>query len=219
MIPLKDDVPSRSFPWVNILLILANSVIFLWEVALGSQARGLIETYGVIPHEILTTGTSRFHTLLTSMFLHAGWWHIIGNMLYLWIFGDNVEDCLGKLRYFFFYILCGLVASLAHIASSANSMLPTIGASGAISGVLGAYIVLYPRAGVWTFIWFGFFIRMVRVPAFFFLGFWVFVQFLYATASQGGGVAWFAHIGGFFAGLALVKLFQKRPAVKRYRVW
>lgn len=217
MLPLKDDVPSRSFPWVNVILILTNSIIFFWEVSLGSHARSLIEGYGVIPHELLNLGVPRFHTLFTSMFLHGGWGHIIGNMLYLWIFGDNVEDCLGKIRYLFFYILCGLVASMAHIATSAGSVIPTIGASGAISGVLGGYILLYPRAGVWTFIFFGFFIRMVKVPAFVLLGFWILLQVLYATAGL-GGVAWFAHIGGFFAGLAFVKLFQKRPPIRSYGI-
>lgn len=221
MLPLKDDVPSRSFPWINVFLILANSAIFLWEVSIGSGAKGLITGYGVIPHDLLNSGFSRIHTLLTSMFLHGGLWHILGNMLYLWIFGDNVEDCLGRVRYLFFYLLCGFIASFVHIAVSAGSVIPTIGASGAISGVLGGYILLYPRAGIWTVVFFGFFVRMVKLPAFILLGFWILLQVLYALANlsgTGGGVAWFAHIGGFFAGLALVKLFQKRPAVRRYGI-
>jgi membrane associated rhomboid family serine protease len=222
MLPLKDDVPSRSFPWVNVVLIFTNSAVFLWEVVLGSEATGLIMSYGVVPHDLLTSGLQRVHTLLTSMFLHGGWAHIVGNMLYLWIFGDNVEDCLGRVRYLFFYLLCGLIASLAHIATSTGSLVPTIGASGAISGVLGGYILLYPRAGVWTFVFFGFFIRMLKVPAFFLLGFWILVQLVSGAASLSqadGGIAWFAHIGGFFAGLALVKLFQKRPPVRSYGRW
>jgi len=145
-------------------------------------------------------------------------------MLYLWIFGDNVEDCLGKVRYLLFYLICGTVGSLAHVATQAGSEIPTIGASGAISGVLGAYILLYPRAGVWTFIFFGFFIRMAKVPAFFLLAFWILIQLFNGVASlpyatAGTGVAWFAHIGGFFCGLALVKLFQQRPAVRRRAEW
>jgi len=224
MLPLKDDVPSRSFPWVTIFLILLNSSAFLWEVFLGSAAQGFIENYAVVPRSILSLGLPRFHTLLTSMFLHGGWGHIIGNMLYLWIFGDNVEDCLGRFRYLLFYLLCGIVASFAHIVTSAGSTVPTIGASGAISGVLGGYLLLYPRAGVWTFIFFGFFIRMIKVPAFLVLGFWILLQLLQGVASlpqadAGGGVAWFAHIGGFFAGLALVKVFQKRPPIRSYRTW
>jgi membrane associated rhomboid family serine protease len=224
MLPLKDDVPSRSFPWVTVFLITLNSSVFLWEIFLGSEARGLIQNYAVVPRAILSLGLPRFHTLLTSMFLHGGWGHIIGNMLYLWIFGDNVEDCLGKLRYVLFYLLCGVVASFAHILTSAGSTVPTIGASGAISGILGGYLLLYPRAGVWTFIFFGFFIRMIKVPAFVVLGFWILLQLLQGVASlpqasAGGGVAWFAHIGGFFAGLAFVKLLQKRPPVRSYRRW
>jgi len=222
MLPLKDDVPSRSFPWVNVFLIVTNSAVFLWEVLLGTEAKGLIVNYGIVPHDLLTSGLPRVHTLVTSMFLHGGWAHIVGNMLYLWIFGDNVEDCLGRVRYLLFYLFCGLIASLAHIATSAGSLVPTIGASGAISGVLGGYILLYPRAGVWTFVFFGFFVRMLKVPAFFLLGFWILVQLVSGAASLSqtdGGIAWFAHIGGFFAGLALVKLFQKRPPVRSYGRW
>jgi membrane associated rhomboid family serine protease len=221
MLPLKDDVPSRSFPWVNLSLIAINSAVFLWEVLLGAEVREFIVSYGLIPSQLLQGGLSRLHTFVTSIFLHGGWEHIFGNMLYLWIFGDNVEDCMGKMRYLLFYLLCGLVASLAHIATSTGSVLPTIGASGAISGVLGAYLLLYPRAGIWTFLFFGFFVR--KVPAFYVLGFWIVIQLFNGVAAlpyaNAGGVAWFAHIGGFLAGMAFVRLFQRRPAVRRYREW
>jgi membrane associated rhomboid family serine protease len=221
MLPLKDDIPSRSIPWVNLGLIVVNSAVFLWEVSLGEGVRSVIASYGIVPNQLLADGLSRLHTLVTSMFLHGSWGHIFGNMLYLWIFGDNVEDCLGKLRYLLFYLLCGLFASALHIATSTGSAIPTIGASGAISGVLGGYLLLYPRAGIWTFLFFGLFIR--KVPAFFVLGFWIAIQLFQGVATlpqaRTGGVAWFAHIGGFFAGLLFVKLFQKRAAVSRLREW
>lgn len=206
---------------MNLALIMVNSVVFLWEASLGTEVRSLITSYGVIPGQLLTDGLSRLHTLLTSMFLHGSWGHIFGNMLYLWIFGDNVEDCLGKIRYLLFYLLCGLVASTVHIATATGSAIPTIGASGAISGVLGGYLLLYPRAGIWTFLFFGLLIR--KVPAFYVLGFWIAIQLFQGVATlpyaNAGGVAWFAHIGGFFAGLAFVRFFQKRPAVSRRGEW
>src|SRR5262249_33472363 len=150
------------------------------------------------------------------MFLHAGWLHLIGNMLYLWIFGDNVEDRLGHFRYVFFYLICGWVASYAHIWADPTSRLPSLGASGAIAGVLGAYIPLYPQARVVTFLPLGFFSQLIQIPAYFFLGFWFLQQFLYGALTlsvrtqQSGGVAWWAHIGGFAAGFLLVWILKKR---------
>jgi len=150
------------------------------------------------------------------MFIHGGWEHIIGNMLYLYIFGDNVEDALGHFRYLLFYLLCGIAASWAHILFNPHSIIPTVGASGAVAGVLGAYLLLYPRAGVLTLIPLGFFIRIVRIPAVFVLGFWIILQLLFGVISpplpgeQSGGVAWFAHIGGFFAGMLLAKALARR---------
>ncbi len=150
-------------------------------------------------------------SLFSSMFLHGGFLHLAGNMLYLWIFGDNVEDQLGHVKFFIFYILCGLAASLLHIITAPNSKVPMVGASGAIAGVLGAYMIRFPRARILTLIFLGFFIRIVAVPALFVLGFWFILQLLYAFPSIGstsGGVAWFAHVGGFLAGIVLFKLFS-----------
>jgi membrane associated rhomboid family serine protease len=151
-------------------------------------------------------------TLFTSMFLHGGFLHIAGNMLYLWIFGNNVEDSMGRMRFIVFYFLCGIVAAYAHALANTASTVPMIGASGAISGVLGAYLLLYPRARVLTLIAFGLYIRTVEVPAMFVLGFWFVLQFLNAlvSAGAGGGVAWYAHIGGFVAGILLIGLFKRR---------
>jgi len=154
-------------------------------------------------------------TLFTSMFLHGGILHIGGNMLYLWIFGDNVEDAMGGVRFLIFYLLCGVIAAMTHIALDPNSLTPMIGASGAISGVLGAYLLLYPRAKVLTLITFFYFIRIIKLPALFILSFWIVIQLLSGTLSMSvntnhGGVAWFAHIGGFFAGVFLVYIFKKK---------
>jgi membrane associated rhomboid family serine protease len=236
MIPLRDDIPSRTTPWVNYALIATNALFFLYELQLGLRLDRFLMSAAVIPDlytgaddslsplEVLTTS---LHPelgvrVLASMFLHGGWAHILGNMLYLWIFGDNVEDRMGHVRYIVFYLLCGWAASYAHIWSSPASPIPSIGASGAIGGVLGAYIALYPQARVVTFLPLGFFSQLVQVPAVFFLGFWFLQQFvsgaLSLTATQtGGGVAWWAHIGGFAAGFALVGLFQQRERRPRAR--
>ena len=178
---------------------------------------GLVK-WGTIPFEIThgqeLTPELSFSiplSLFSSMFLHGGFLHLAGNMLYLWIFGDNVEDQLGHVKFFIFYIMCGLAASLLHIFTSPNSQVPMVGASGAIAGVLGAYMIRFPKARILTLIFFGFFIRVIRVPALFVLGFWFILQLLYALPSIGstsGGVAWFAHVGGFLAGIVLFKLFS-----------
>jgi membrane associated rhomboid family serine protease len=231
LIPLRDDVPSRTFPAVNVTLIAINVAVFLFELGMGARLQGFLSQAAVVP--VLYTGTD--HALgpmeaivttmqpalgmrvLFSMFLHGGFLHIIGNMLYLWIFGDNVEDRMGHVRYLVFYLLCGWTASYAHIWADPASRMPSIGASGAIAGVLGAYIVLYPHARVATLIPLGFFTQLVKVPAVFLLGFWFLQQFLYgamslARTSETGGVAWWAHIGGFAAGFLLVGLFARRDA-------
>jgi membrane associated rhomboid family serine protease len=227
MIPIRDDVPSRRIPVVTIGLITANLIVFLYEIALGPGVEPMLARFGTIPYEVmhrvdLPPPTIRpvYLTFLTSMFLHGGYGHIIGNMLFLWIFGDNVEDAMGRVRFIIFYLICGIVAGLSHALVSAGSKVPAIGASGAIAGVLGAYLVLYPRARVLVLIFFGFFIRPAYLPAIFVLGFWFIIQLFSGIASLpgtggGGGVAWFAHIGGFIAGLALVKPFQKYPPVRR----
>jgi membrane associated rhomboid family serine protease len=230
LIPLKDDVPSRTVPFVNLTLIVLNVVAFLLELGMGPHLDRFLMQASVVP--VLFTGPD--HSLspleavldtlqpalgtrvLVSMFLHGGWLHIMGNMLYLWIFGDNVEDRMGHFRYLVFYLLCGWAAAFAHIWSDPASRLPSIGASGAIAGVLGAYIVLYPHARVMSLLPLGFFFLRVNVPAVFLLGFWFVQQFFYGaislahTAQTGGGVAWWAHIGGFAAGFLLVGLFARR---------
>jgi membrane associated rhomboid family serine protease len=216
MIPLKDDIPSARFPAVNTAIIAANCLAFIVEISLGGRAGTLIGSYGVVPRRLLETGVADWWTILSSMFLHGGWAHIIGNMLYLYIFGDNVEDAMGHLRYLLFYLLCGAGAAWAHVLSGPGSAVPTVGASGAIAGGLGAYLVLYPRARVLTLIPLGFFLQVVRIPALLVLGFWIVVQVFSGLVSlplakvSGGGVAWFAHIGGFAVGLALVKVFARR---------
>jgi membrane associated rhomboid family serine protease len=230
MIPLRDDVPSRTVPFVNYTLIALNVVAFLFELSLGPRLDGFFRQAAVIP-SLYSGGDGHLDLaealvalvqpslglrVLVSMFLHGGFLHILGNMLYLWIFGDNVEDRMGHGRYLLFYLLCGWSASYAHIWADAASRVPSIGASGAIAGVLGAYLILFPRARVVTLLPLGLFSQLVRVPAVFFLGFWFLQQFLFGTLSltartaETGGVAWWAHIGGFAAGLLLVGLFQRR---------
>ncbi len=225
MIPLKDTIPSRTVPVVNYMLIIINAVIFLFEVSLPArELQALIQTFGVIPHKFIYLGQIdapfliRIYPLFTSMFLHGGWFHIVGNMWFLWIFGDNVEDRMGHVRYFFFYIISGVGAALAHIFLTPQSTAPTIGASGAIAGVMGAYFILYPQARVITMIIIFFFIDIIEVPAFLFLGVWFILQFFQGTFSlmagpSAGGVAWWAHFGGFLIGASLVFLF-KRPKHK-----
>lgn len=221
MIPIKDDIPSRRFPLVTIAIIVANVLVYLFEVSLGTNADALVNGLGVTPaafthsvHTIPLPIVPPFLTLFTSLFLHGGFMHVFGNMLYLWIFGDNVEDALGGLRFLVFYLLCGIIASLTHILFSPGSTVPTIGASGAIAGVLGAYLSLYPRARVLTLVPLGFFIRIIYLPSLFVLGFWFILQLFYGVLSlpggqMSGGVAWFAHIGGFLSGLVLVRVFRR----------
>ena len=241
MIPLRDDVPSRTFPFVNYGLIAINAAFFMLELGMGADLGRFVQRATVIP--ALFSGPDRIfeardvvHSLvdaelrtrvLLSMFLHGGWTHLLGNMLYLWIFGDAVEDACGHFKYLIFYLLCGYAATVAHIWADPRSRIPSLGASGAIAGVLGAYITLYPHARVVTLLPLGFFTELVQLPAVFFLGFWFLQQFLLGMAemgaprSSGGGVAWWAHIGGFVAGLVLVWVFQsktRRPA-KRDQWW
>jgi membrane associated rhomboid family serine protease len=229
VIPLRDDVPSRTVPFVNYGLIAASAAFFLAELGMGADLGRFLSRAAVIPSlytgkdaalgagEILATSLNPAlgGRVLVAMFLHGGWAHFLGNMLYLWIFGDNVEDRLGHFRYLVFYLLCGFSASYAHIWSDPASRIPSIGASGAIAGVLGAYLTLYPRARVVTLLPLGLFTQLVQVPAVVFLGFWFLQQFLFGAlalagpAPATGGVAWWAHIGGFAAGLLLVWVFQR----------
>lgn len=218
MIPIRDENPTERFPVVTVFLILLNLIVFFYQGALGPRGQlELIYTWGAIPYYISNEPIDSpvQLTILTSMFLHGGLFHVGTNMLYLWIFGNNVEDFMGRGRFILFYLLCGYLAAYAHIYLYPESETPIVGASGAISGIMGAYILLYPRARVLCLLFLGFFLTMVRVPAFVVLGFWIIIQVINGSAALGTetGVAWFAHIGGFFAGLALIALFARR----RYR--
>jgi membrane associated rhomboid family serine protease len=215
MFPLRDNVPSLTFPAVTIALIVINAMVFLFEVSLGRGLDTFINTFALVPAE---PGVA---PLFISMFLHGGWMHLIGNMWYLWIFGDNVEDRLGHGRFILFYLLCGLGAGIVHSVFNASSTVPTIGASGAVAGVLGAYAVSYPSARVRTLIFLFIFVQIVDLPALFVLGLWFLMQFLSGAASltavsagATGGVAWFAHIGGFLIGIALLLLMKPRQRLE-----
>ncbi len=224
MIPIRDTIPSSRVPVVNYLLIAANLGLFLYEVSLGESLGPFVERYAVIPARFFGGGYLSARDLLTplsAMFLHGGWLHVLGNMLYLYIFGDNVEDTLGHAGYLLFYLACGLVSFVVQILFQPASVVPNLGASGAIAGVLGAYFLLFPRARVLTLIPLFVLFPVVEIPAYLFLGFWFLMQFLSGTASLGhsaasGGVAWWAHIGGFVAGIAFLKVFTGRGASGRY---
>jgi len=224
MIPIRDDNPAAKPPLITVTFIALCSLVFLWQQTLTQDAQEIVVmTMGAIP-AVLTGGMSlpaelqqlpALATIFTSMFLHGGWMHLLGNMLYLWIFGNNIEDAMGHVKFVLFYFISGLVASMAHVLSDVGSTIPTVGASGAISGVLGAYLLLYPRAQVYTFLLIFYFIRLMYIPAGLVLGFWFLLQIASSVLSGGGGggVAWWAHIGGFLAGMALVGIFKK-PDVK-----
>lgn len=221
MIPLRDANPSASFPLVTVALIVMNTVVFLYESGLGERALNrFILTYGFVPavyfHLSYTEPwnfPTRFLPMVTSMFLHGGWMHLIGNMWTLWIFGDNVEDRLGRGRYLLYYLACGLAACYIHYLTGPRSGMPVVGASGAIAGVMGGYFVLFPRARIVTLVPIFIFLQVMTLPAVFFLAFWFFIQLVNgmvaSAASFGGGVAWWAHVGGFVAG-ALLTLPKRR---------
>ena len=218
MIPLRDVIPSRTVPFITITIIVINALA--WFVELGQGPRELnrfLYLYGLVP------GDFRAATLVTSMFLHGSWSHILGNMLYLWIFGDNVEDRCGHARFVVFYLLCGFAAGFGQILMNPDSMIPTIGASGAIAGIMGAYFVLYPHSRVLTFIPFPLF-NIVEVPAIFLLGFWFLMQLFNAgtvaatAGTSGGGVAFAAHIVGFVFGVAGIFLFRKREPRQQWEM-
>jgi rhomboid family protein len=221
MIPLRDDNPSSIAPAVTIAFIVACVLVFLWQVSLGPvRGEQVIYALGVIPSVLLgqrelppeLVMVPPAMTMLTSMFMHGGWMHLLGNMLYLWIFGDNVEDSMGHVRFIVFYVLCGLAAVLAQALPEPRSTIPMVGASGAISGVLGAYLLLYPHARVLVAIPFGFLIHTTRIPAGIVLVLWFVLQLLSNTmaSAAGGGVAFRAHIGGFIAGMVLIPFFKQR---------
>ncbi len=216
MIPLRDNNPTRAAPVVTWLLVAANAVVFALQLSHASGSHLGLMKYAMIPREI-TSGAQvgafphvhpAWITIFTSMFMHGGLLHIGSNMVYLIIFGNNIEDRLGHFKYLFFYLACGVAAGLAHTLSAPDSMVPTLGASGAVAGVLGAYMVLYPGASVICLVWLGFFITTVEIPALIVLGFWIGGQILSARMGSGtqlgGGIAYWAHIGGFFTGIILL---------------
>jgi membrane associated rhomboid family serine protease len=236
MIPIRDDQPRFSTPYVTYFLVALNVLIFLFELSVRAEGpralAGFMYEFGVVPREItrILTGpphvslAAAFIPILTSMFLHADFLHILGNMWVLWIFGDNIEDHLGHFSYLVFYLLCGVAASITHILLNAHSGIPSVGASGAIAGVMGAYFLLYPRARVLTVVPV-FFLFFWWLPAWIVLGYWFLTQFFSGTATSvaptqtGGGIAFWAHVGGFVAGVVLIKVFPERRRRYRYGTW
>ncbi len=227
MIPLRDSIPSRTYPTVNTFLVLVNGLVFLYEAFLGSGLDEFIRTFGVVPLRYFYLREAypseifdSFLPFFTSMFLHGGWLHVMGNMLFLWIFGDNVEDRLGHARYLLFYIVCGVAAAFTQVYTHPSSGVPMVGASGAIAGVMGAYLLLYPRARILTLVPIFFFVSFIEIPAILFLGFWFLLQFFSGLFSLGvgveTGVAWWAHIGGFMAGLLVILVSPKRYGRRLY---
>ena len=223
MIPLKDDNPTRTFPLITITIIALNILVYLYQLSMSAEElTTFLFEYGAIPdrltHPFFQNSFSpktipSVLTIFTAMFLHGGLIHLLGNMLYLWIFGKNVEDFLGHLKFIIFYLISGFFAALIHTFSDINSAIPMIGASGAIAGILGAYFILFPRANVSTLFIFIVFIKIIKVPAVLILGLWFLVQLLNA-GSEGGSVAWYAHVGGFLTGVFLIRTFRPvRPKV------
>lgn len=216
MIPLRDSQPSHSTPFVTATLIGANVLIFFYQLSMDPYTLNhFVAAYGVVPARL------ELGTLVTSMFLHGGWLHLIGNMWFLWIYGDNIEDILGPYKYLLFYLTCGVAAALTHVITNADSRVPTIGASGAIAGVMGAYMVKFPHSRIVTLVPIFFFLTLVEIPASIILIYWFVIQIFsgvgslaYSNVSQ-GGVAWFAHAGGFLAGMILIGLMRPKPRYRR----
>jgi membrane associated rhomboid family serine protease len=217
MIPLRSTERVYSSTVVTPSIIALNILIFLYQVSLGTEGLDqLVYRWGIVPDQL------HLSSLVTSMFLHGGWMHVLGNMLFLWVFGRNVEDLLGGPRFLAFYLLCGIAAAVVHVITNPYSRTPTIGASGAIAGVMGAFLVKFPRARIVTLVTIIFFLTTMDIPAAVLLLFWFGLQFVNGVGSlaetdyTGGGVAWFAHVGGFLAGVVLIKLFPER---RRWRSW
>jgi len=218
MFPLRDTQPSYSKPAVTILLIAVNILVFLFELSLDPDTQNaFIAHYGLIPDRL------RLSSIFTSMFLHGGWMHVLGNMWFLWIFGDNIEDILGHGKYLLFYLLCGVVAALAQFAASPFSRVPTVGASGAIAGIMGAYMIKFPHSRILSLVTIVFFFTTVEIPAWIMLIYWFVIQFFSGVGTLGtsqasqGGVAFFAHIGGFVAGGVLINSMAQRQRYTRRR--
>lgn len=226
MIPLKDEIKTRRVPVVNYVLILINVAVFIYQFVNASQMEAIVSRYAMIPANITTAFTvENLRPVITSMFMHAGWVHLLANMLYLWIFGDNIEDRLGHFGYLNFYLAGGFAAAALHVLINPLSTVPTVGASGAIAAVLGAYLVLYPKARIYTFIPIGFWAQLRLVPAAVVLGLWFVLQLFSGFATLGGGsdvggTAFWAHIGGFVFGVLIGFLFKPRETSElKYRQW
>ncbi len=229
MIPIRDRNPSGTFPVVTISIIVLNTIIFLYEISLGHKLDVFLFQYGVVPLKVLystdipdTTLVEAYLPFVTYMFLHGGFIHLIGNMWYLWIFGDNIEDMLGRFRFILFYFLCGIGSALVHVFLNSRSGIPCVGASGAIAGVLGAYMISFPRARVLVVIPLFIIWQLIELPAILVLGFWFFIQFFNGAAAissieGGAGIAWWAHIGGFILGIVFIKVFPKQRRRYYYR--
>ncbi|MEO0136601.1 MAG: rhomboid family intramembrane serine protease [candidate division WOR-3 bacterium] len=218
MIPLKDDIASYTKPVVSYTILGLNILVYGYEFLLGPEKDAFIFQFGTIPYELFNPqGISSYLTIFSSMFTHANFMHLAGNMLFLWVFADNVEDLMGHFKFLLFYLLCGIAAVFLHSITNPDSRIPMVGASGAISGVMGAYLVFFPQARILSLIPLGFFLRIAYLPSLFFIGIWFLYQFFLGFASlgvKGGGVAYFAHVGGFIAGLLLALPFKKKAKRK-----
>jgi len=235
MIPIRDDQPRFSTPFVNYFIVALNALAFFYELSIQTQGHRALDRFvykfGVVPTHVEVelahlNLAGVFLPILTSMFLHCSWLHIIGNMWVLWIFGDNIEDHIGHFFYLIFYLVSGFAAAFTHILLNLGSNIPSVGASGAIAGVMGAYFVLYPRARVLTLVPLILFFTVWWLPAWIVLGYWFVIQFLSGAATSvaytsqtGGGVAFWAHVGGFVAGIVMINVFPERPRRHRYGTW
>ena len=212
MIPLRDDLKSSTRPFVTYAILGINIIVYIYELSIGRNLDGFIMHFGAVPYNIFHPGNIvSYTTIFSSMFIHANLVHLAGNMLFLWTFSDNVEDKIGHIKYFFYYLICGIAGALLHSLTSPDSTVPMVGASGAISGVLGGYILMFPKARILALVPLGFFMRVMYLPSYVFLGLWALYQFLLgfiSIGSRGGGVAYFAHIGGFVTGLVIALPFK-----------
>ena len=209
--PFRDDNPTSMRPYISWFLIAVCTLIFFYQMGLTQiDFNNFVRTYGITPVKLLNNINNQWFTIISSMFVHGNLSHLLGNMVYLWIFGDNIEDSFGKVRFIIFYILCGFAAVFAQILYDPNSPIPMIGASGAIAGVLGAYLIMYPRAKIWVFMWIVFIVRLITVPAFIVLSIWMGLQLINVIDQGQSGVAYSAHIGGFIAGMILAPILKKR---------
>ena len=217
MIPLRDTAKSKRFPIVNTTLIGVNCLVFIGEIAQGPRLKEFVYTYGLVPADFMGSGEFSPIPLFTFMFIHGGFWHLLANMWSLYIFGDNVEDKLGPARYLIFYLLIGLASGLSHVLVNAQSQVPTVGASGAIAGIMGAYVLLHPQAKILTLVPVFFFFYFIEVPSYVFVGVWFMFQFISAAGAgaREAGIAWWAHIAGFVFGVLLINIFMKNRRRRR----